>query len=81
MGGATLRRCNATVPCVNAQERHELMLLRMSDVITNGIRENLPINEHLQNGDSTQTQKVTASQLCKNLLQFAYHLSKYKIFF
>lgn len=55
------------------------MLLRMSDVITNGISETLSINEPLQNDDSLMTnKKVTASQLCKKLVQFAYHLSEFE---
>uniref|UniRef100_A0A7E4ULJ7 PPM-type phosphatase domain-containing protein n=1 Tax=Panagrellus redivivus TaxID=6233 RepID=A0A7E4ULJ7_PANRE len=36
------QRCNATVPSVDALERHELMLLRMADVIANGVNLRLP---------------------------------------
>lgn len=58
------------------------MLLRMSDVITNGISETLSINEPLQNNDSLMTnKKVTASELCKKLVQFAYHLSRFENIF
>lgn len=77
LGGTTPRRCNATVPCVSAKERHELMLLRMNDVIPNGINESnaqkLSNNEQINNENKLTT--VNASQLCKNLVQFAYHLS------
>ena len=34
------QRCNAVLPCVDALERHELMLLRMADIITHGIKSN-----------------------------------------
>ncbi|KAE9552159.1 hypothetical protein FO519_004634 [Halicephalobus sp. NKZ332] len=38
------QRCNAVLPCVDSFERHELMLLRMADIITNGIKTNNTCN-------------------------------------
>lgn len=83
------KRCVAVLPCVDAAERQELMLLRMADVITNGIGnlaesyagydENevpTPLVEHEHKHLISKHQKNTASSLCHNLVNFAYHLSK-----
>lgn len=77
---------------MDASERQELMLLRMSDVITNGIGnlaesyagydENdlpTPIENGLLHHPSLykhEKQHATASSLCHNLVNFSYHLSK-----
>lgn len=73
------RMCNACLPCVNAEQRHELMLLRMSDIVSNGI---LPPSA--RNKDSPTHRLplggvgVSSSQLCHNLIQFAEQLSMAK---
>ncbi|KAI1714733.1 protein phosphatase 2C domain-containing protein [Ditylenchus destructor] len=107
-------RCIANLPCVDAMERHELMLLRMADVIPNGLNachrfrnqtkncspvptingnsqspysighESLSINGTHMAPDAIKSLEefsrsiVTASDLCKNLIQFAYQLSAAK---
>ncbi|VDD89610.1 unnamed protein product [Enterobius vermicularis] len=73
------RMCNACLPCVNAEQRHELMLLRMTDIVSNGI---LPPSA--RNKDSPTHRLplggvgVSSSQLCNNLIQFAEQLSMAK---
>ncbi|VDN54124.1 unnamed protein product [Dracunculus medinensis] len=72
------RTCNASLPCVDAEQRHELMLMRMGDIISNGIlppssRSRLPSINHV-----TNTAIVSTSQLCHNLIQFAMQLSMAK---
>jgi hypothetical protein len=77
---------------VDAAERQELMLLRMGDVITNGIgnlaesfggydENELPTpieNGFLHHPSLYKDEKhqATASSLCHNLVNFAFHLSK-----
>jgi hypothetical protein len=82
------KRCVAVLPSVDASERQELMLLRMADVISNGIgnlaesyagydENDLPTP--VENGHKklpSKNQKNTTSSLCHNLVNFAYHLSK-----
>ncbi|VDM39962.1 unnamed protein product [Toxocara canis] len=76
---ARTRTCNATLPCVDAEQRHELMLLRMSDIVSNGIlppsaRSRCSPTHHLPIGGVT----VSSSKLCHNLIQFAKQLSMAK---
>uniref|UniRef100_A0A914Z9A9 PPM-type phosphatase domain-containing protein n=1 Tax=Panagrolaimus superbus TaxID=310955 RepID=A0A914Z9A9_9BILA len=49
------QRCNATLPCVDAIERHELMLLRMADVIANGVN----LKNHFFEDNSPYTEPHT----------------------
>uniref|UniRef100_A0A8R1XKP7 PPM-type phosphatase domain-containing protein n=1 Tax=Onchocerca volvulus TaxID=6282 RepID=A0A8R1XKP7_ONCVO len=79
---ARIRTCNASLPCVDAEERHELMLLRMGDIISNGI---LPSMSRLRSSPASRSQSpntggvvVSASKLCHNLIQFARQLSMAK---
>ncbi|KAI6172365.1 Protein phosphatase 2C (PP2C)-like domain-containing protein [Aphelenchoides besseyi] len=80
------KRCVAVLPCVDAAERQELMLLRMSDVIGNGIANLAQAFSGFENDESSLTPPVgprgkpptTASSLCRNLVDFAYHLSNAK---
>ncbi|CAB3403902.1 unnamed protein product [Caenorhabditis bovis] len=65
------RTCAASLPCVDAAGRHSLMLLRMRDIISNGLTPatpTLPI----------RSPDVTASLLCQRLIQFATQLSQAK---
>uniref|UniRef100_F1KU98 PP2C-like domain-containing protein n=2 Tax=Ascaris suum TaxID=6253 RepID=F1KU98_ASCSU len=76
---ARTRTCNATLPCVDAEQRHELMLLRMGDIVSNGIlppsvRSRCSPTHHLPVGGV----KVSSSKLCHNLIQFARQLSMAK---
>ncbi|EJD73781.1 hypothetical protein LOAG_18821 [Loa loa] len=79
---ARIRTCNASLPCVDAEERHELMLLRMGDIISNGI---LPPMSRLRSSPARRSRSpnsngviVSASKLCHNLIQFAQQLSMAK---
>ncbi|VBB30813.1 unnamed protein product [Acanthocheilonema viteae] len=79
---ARIRTCNASLPCVNAEERHELMLLRMGDIISNGI---LPPISKLRSSPARRPRSpvgngaiISASKLCHNLIQFARQLSMAK---
>uniref|UniRef100_A0A0R3RKQ8 PPM-type phosphatase domain-containing protein n=1 Tax=Elaeophora elaphi TaxID=1147741 RepID=A0A0R3RKQ8_9BILA len=76
---ARIRTCNASLPCVDAEERHKLMLLRMGDIISNGI---LPPISRLRSSPGRRSRSpvgggviVSASKLCQNLIQFARQLS------
>ncbi|VDM53634.1 unnamed protein product [Angiostrongylus costaricensis] len=65
---ARTRTCAATLPCVDAASRHELMLVRMRDIIAcrfSSTRDSL-------------FPRVTASVLSHRLIQFATHLSQAK---
>uniref|UniRef100_A0A0N5B270 PPM-type phosphatase domain-containing protein n=1 Tax=Strongyloides papillosus TaxID=174720 RepID=A0A0N5B270_STREA len=68
-------RCSATLPCVDAKQRHELMLLRMSDIAKNG-------NDGKNNDNSDMIEidinHVTAKSLCQNFLEFAHKLTEVK---
>ncbi|CAD6195829.1 unnamed protein product [Caenorhabditis auriculariae] len=69
------RTCAASLPCVDAARRHELMLVRMRDVISNGINN--------QNRTPTSPRRtiypaVSASLLCNRLIQFSTQLSQAK---
>ncbi|TMS33835.1 hypothetical protein L596_001526 [Steinernema carpocapsae] len=69
---ARTRRCKATLPCVDALQRHELMLLRMNDIVLNGF-------QSMDRDDVTPRRSViTAKSLCHNLIQFAHQLSMAK---
>uniref|UniRef100_A0A1I8A5B2 PPM-type phosphatase domain-containing protein n=1 Tax=Steinernema glaseri TaxID=37863 RepID=A0A1I8A5B2_9BILA len=69
---ARTRRCKATLPCVDALQRHELMLLRMNDIVLNGF-------QTAERDDATPQKKtITAGSLCHNLVQFAHQLSMAK---
>nr|CAD2189002.1 unnamed protein product [Meloidogyne enterolobii] len=68
------RQPAATLPFVDAPQRHELMLLRMNDIISNGLC--IP-HEHQQNSPQERRQ-ISAVELCNNLVQFAYKLSSAK---
>ncbi|CAG9539266.1 unnamed protein product [Cercopithifilaria johnstoni] len=79
---ARLRMCNTSLPCVDAEERHELMLLRMGDIISNGI---LPPTSRSRSSPAHRSRSpinggvtVSASKLCHNLIQFARQLSMAK---
>uniref|UniRef100_A0A8R1HLF0 PPM-type phosphatase domain-containing protein n=1 Tax=Caenorhabditis japonica TaxID=281687 RepID=A0A8R1HLF0_CAEJA len=70
------RPCAASLPCVDAAKRHELMLIRMRDVIANGFG-----NEVITpRGPKAECQypPVTASVLCQRLIHFATQLSTAK---
>ncbi|KAK5966847.1 hypothetical protein GCK32_014749, partial [Trichostrongylus colubriformis] len=71
------RTCAATLPCVDAASRHELMLVRMRDIIANGID---PPKEacRLSPRHEPLFPHVTASVLSHRLIQFATHLSQAK---
>uniref|UniRef100_A0A1I8AZ45 PPM-type phosphatase domain-containing protein n=1 Tax=Meloidogyne hapla TaxID=6305 RepID=A0A1I8AZ45_MELHA len=69
------RQPAATLPFVDAPQRHELMLLRMNDIISNGLC--LPYNDQQQNSPLEKRQ-ISAVELCNNLVQFAYKLSSAK---
>ncbi|KAF1765983.1 hypothetical protein GCK72_005937 [Caenorhabditis remanei] len=68
------RPCAASLPCVDAAKRHELMLVRMRDVIGNGFGNETP------RGPASEYQypPVTASTLCHRLIHFATQLSTAK---
>ncbi|KAJ1373245.1 hypothetical protein KIN20_035605 [Parelaphostrongylus tenuis] len=74
---ARTRTCAATLPCVDAASRHELMLIRMRDIIANGLD---PPNEAYRFScpDDSLFPRVTASVLSHRLIQFATHLSQAK---
>ncbi|VDN02246.1 unnamed protein product [Thelazia callipaeda] len=77
---ARIRTCNASLPCVDAEQRHELMLLRMSDIISNGILPPSTSFRPFPLSDSLESTRVvvSASKLCHNLIQFAQQLSMAK---
>jgi hypothetical protein len=56
------------LPYVEAHQRHELMLLRMEDLLTNGMGD-----------DETPRCLTSAAYLCDNLVNFARQLSMYEI--
>uniref|UniRef100_A0A0N4ZCT0 PPM-type phosphatase domain-containing protein n=1 Tax=Parastrongyloides trichosuri TaxID=131310 RepID=A0A0N4ZCT0_PARTI len=68
-------RCSATLPCIDAKQRHELMLLRMTDIAVNGND-----RKSCDNSDMIETDinHVTAKSLCQNFLEFAYKLTTVK---
>lgn len=57
---------NPGLPTVSAEQRHELTLLRMEDIVKNGLKE----------GD--QTPDVTARTLCESMIDFASKLTTAK---
>ncbi|CAI4222321.1 unnamed protein product [Auanema sp. JU1783] len=71
------RTCAASLPCVDAAGRHELMLVRMRDIIANGFdapetsKLSSPRNEPLFS-------RVSSSLLCNRLIHFATQLSTVK---
>lgn len=65
------RPCAASLPCVDAAKRHELMLVRMRDVIANGFGNEVVTPR----GDGAQYPPVSASTLCHRLIHFATQLS------
>ncbi|RCN35861.1 hypothetical protein ANCCAN_18252, partial [Ancylostoma caninum] len=71
------RPCAASLPCVDAASRHELMLVRMRDIIANGID---PPKEVIRLSPRREPlfPRVTASLLSHRLIQFATHLSQAK---
>ncbi|VDM75641.1 unnamed protein product [Strongylus vulgaris] len=71
------RPCAASLPCVDAASRHELMLVRMRDIIANGID---PPKEVMRLSPRREPlfPRVTASVLSHRLIQFATHLSQAK---
>ncbi|EPB70562.1 hypothetical protein ANCCEY_10348 [Ancylostoma ceylanicum] len=71
------RPCAASLPCVDAASRHELMLVRMRDIIANGID---PPKEVIRLSPRREPlfPRVTASVLSHRLIQFATHLSQAK---
>ncbi|KAI6242606.1 PP2C-like domain-containing protein [Aphelenchoides fujianensis] len=79
------KRCAAVLPCVDSFERQELMLMRMADVISNGIGnlaqafagfdEEDPLTPP---GGPRKAAPITAGSLCRNLVDFAFHLSNAK---
>lgn len=77
----------ATLPCVDALQRHELMLLRMGDVIPNGLcpaSDSCIISTASLSANSAspspcaQQKMISAGNLCRNLVQFAHQLSSAK---
>ncbi|CCD65795.1 PPM-type phosphatase domain-containing protein [Caenorhabditis elegans] len=68
------RPCAASLPCVDAAKRHELMLVRMRDVIANGFGNETPRGP----ASDYQYPPVTASTLCHRLIHFATQLSTAK---
>ncbi|CAJ0607953.1 unnamed protein product [Cylicocyclus nassatus] len=71
------RPCAASLPCVDAASRHELMLIRMRDIIANGID---PPREVMRLSPRREPlfPLVSASVLSHRLIQFATHLSQAK---
>ncbi|KAK6045694.1 hypothetical protein COOONC_16801 [Cooperia oncophora] len=69
------RTCAATLPCVDAASRHELMLVRMRDIIANGIDPPKGMCR-LSPRHEPLFPRVTASVLSHRLIQFATHLSQ-----
>ncbi|KHJ90390.1 hypothetical protein OESDEN_09768, partial [Oesophagostomum dentatum] len=71
------RPCAASLPCVDAASRHELMLVRMRDIIANGLD---PPKEVMRLSPRREPlfPRVTASLLSHRLIQFATHLSQRK---
>ncbi|KAK6732165.1 hypothetical protein RB195_016505 [Necator americanus] len=71
------RPCAASLPCVDAASRHELMLVRMRDIIANGLD---PPKEVMRLSPRREPlfPPVTASILSHRLIQFATHLSQAK---
>lgn len=68
------KSCAASIPCVDATQRQNLMLLRMRDIISNGL---------LPRKDTSSDEPVTPrppnpSRLCTSLTQFASQLSTAK---
>ncbi|KAE9414481.1 hypothetical protein Angca_006893 [Angiostrongylus cantonensis] len=74
---ARTRTCAATLPCVDAASRHELMLVRMRDIIANGLDPPKEACRFSSTRDSLFP-RVTASVLSHRLIQFATHLSQAK---
>ncbi|CAI2331502.1 unnamed protein product [Caenorhabditis sp. 36 PRJEB53466] len=70
------RTCAASLPCVDAAKRHELMLVRMRDVIANGFGNE--VSTPRGPGSEYQYPPVTASVLCHRLIHFATQLSTAK---
>lgn len=68
------RPCAASLPCVDAAKRHELMLVRMRDVIGNGFENETPRGLP----SDYQYPPVSASTLCHRLIHFATQLSMAK---
>ncbi|EGT40859.1 hypothetical protein CAEBREN_10382 [Caenorhabditis brenneri] len=68
------RTCAASLPCVDAAKRHELMLVRMRDVIGTGFDNDTP------RGPASEYQypPVSASTLCRRLIHFATEISRGK---
>ncbi|MFH4976326.1 hypothetical protein AB6A40_003035 [Gnathostoma spinigerum] len=69
-----IRACNATLPCVDAHQRHELMLLRMNDIISNGMLPPASSIHRVPVGGIT----VSSSTLCHNLVKFTQLLTSAK---
>uniref|UniRef100_A0A1I7XTM3 PPM-type phosphatase domain-containing protein n=1 Tax=Heterorhabditis bacteriophora TaxID=37862 RepID=A0A1I7XTM3_HETBA len=71
------RACAASLPCVDAASRHELMLVRMRDIIANGID---PPKEVPSRVSSLRHEplfpQVSASLLSHRLIQFVTQLSQ-----
>ncbi|CAJ0558011.1 unnamed protein product, partial [Mesorhabditis spiculigera] len=72
------RTCAASLPCVDAAQRHELMLVRMRDVIANGLSGNRGTPSLSPRRNEPLFPSVPASSLCHNLVQFATLLSQAK---
>ena len=70
------RACAASLPCVDAARRHELMLIRMRDIIANGFSPP-PSADGMNRSPRHEPlfSKVAATTLCSRLIQFATQLS------
>ncbi|PAV90510.1 hypothetical protein WR25_27159 [Diploscapter pachys] len=76
---ARTRPCAATLPCVDAATRHELMLVRMRDIIANGIEPNRNTSSMTSSPRHEPLfPRISASLLCHRLIQFATQLSQAK---
>ncbi|GMS84752.1 hypothetical protein PENTCL1PPCAC_6927, partial [Pristionchus entomophagus] len=68
------KSCAASIPCVDATQRQNLMLLRMRDIISNGL---LP-RKDASNDEPVTPRLPNPSRLCTSLTQFASQLSTAK---
>ncbi|KAF8362108.1 hypothetical protein PRIPAC_89031 [Pristionchus pacificus] len=68
------KSCAASIPCIDATQRQNLMLLRMRDIISNGF---LPRKDTL-NDEPVTPRPPNPSRLCTSLTQFATQLSTAK---
>ncbi|GMR37051.1 hypothetical protein PMAYCL1PPCAC_07246 [Pristionchus mayeri] len=69
------KSCAASIPCVDASQRQNLMLLRMRDIISTGL---LPRQDTSSTEEPATPRVPNPSRLCTSLTQFASQLSTAK---